>query len=99
MTNTATLNTSNKNINNCDKLKDILRTKQKTIPVKNFTTCKLSKVRQMQNLIFKRERDTHTHRQTTRQTETETNEGEGGRMETDGVLLVVCFCFLQYCSL
>ena len=33
MTNTATLNTSNKNTNNCDKLKYILRTKQKTITV------------------------------------------------------------------
>ena len=37
MTNTATLNTSNKNTNNCGKLKYILRTKQKTITVYEFS--------------------------------------------------------------
>ena len=48
MTNTATLNTSNKKTNKCGKLKYILRTKQKTVTVQNFATYKLSKVRQIQ---------------------------------------------------
>ena len=38
MTNTATLNTSNKNTNNCGKLKYILRTKQKLLHTKSANT-------------------------------------------------------------
>ena len=58
MTNTATLNTSNKNTNNCGKLKYTLKTKQKSYYCLKLHNIQTQQSKTTANLNFQ-ERDTH----------------------------------------
>ena len=79
MTNTATLNSSNKNANNCGKLKYILRRKQTIYYCLKLRNIQTQQSKTDTNLNFQerdrdRDRQKETERDRNRETETEAEE-------------------------